>query len=62
MKETNLEILDYIKDVIERYPNLRFCQILWGLKIIRHNIDNFYEESKDTLNRVEETYIGQFVE
>ncbi len=52
MKE-NLEILNIIVDFIKENPNLRFIQALWALGIVDRE-DRFYEESKQTLKRINE--------
>lgn len=45
--DTNLEILDKLKEYIEKYPDMRFCQLLHMLGF--YNGDKFYEESITTL-------------
>lgn len=64
-QESNLKLLDIVKDYIENYPDLRFWQILFILKINEYVEgakttktgdfivkDLFNEESVDTLERV----------
>lgn len=46
---SNLEILSFIRNLVEKYPKLRFCQILTILKLDK---DRFYEESIDTLKSI----------
>lgn len=46
---SNLEILSFIRSLVEKYPKLRFCQILTILKLDK---DRFYEESTDTLKSI----------
>jgi hypothetical protein len=53
----NLEILKAIEETIEKYPQLRFGQILMMLNIVE-DVDDpirhlFYEESYDTYTRME---------
>lgn len=50
-QEANRELLKYLSDIIEGYPELRWGQILsnWFLPIG----DPFFEESVDTLKRFE---------
>lgn len=57
----NIEILDNIKNLILKYPELRFGQILVLSGVIQYKqvsmdrieiVDPFAEESVDTLNRV----------
>ena len=65
-KETNRAILLELYNLIEKYPDLRFGQILVDCEIIKYEpsvlcegqredilvIDPFYEESEITLNRM----------
>ena len=59
-QESNLKILDLIMEYVDRYPQLRFGQILSTLNIIQYDyedqkhpvIDPFYEESLDMYNRI----------
>lgn len=44
-------ILDIIKETIDNNKEFRFQQILWVLNIT-DNTDRFYEESKNTYNRI----------
>lgn len=44
-------ILDKIKEAIDNNTQFRFQQILWLLNIT-DNTDRFYEESKNTYNRI----------
>ena len=44
-------ILDKIKEAIDNNKEFRFQQILWLLNIT-DNTDRFYEESKNTYNRI----------
>jgi 2-iminoacetate synthase ThiH len=49
-KDFNLEILELLKDKIEKNPDLRFNQILFALGL---NPDkDFYEESEITLDKI----------
>ena len=50
-QQDNIEILRYLIDEVEKHPELRFIQILWGLNIV-DNSDRFYEESCITLNKI----------
>lgn len=49
-EEYNLKILDYIKEKVNEYPMLRFCQLLELLGLT--NSDKFYEESVETYNNL----------
>lgn len=57
-KEYNLKILDAIKDKIEKYPMLRFGQILILMNVLELEglriKDPFYDESVSIYNRLEE--------
>ena len=48
-QSSNLEILSFIRNIVEKYPELRFCQILAILKL---DEDRIYEESSDTLKKI----------
>lgn len=57
----NRKILELVSVMIEKHPELRFCQILWALEIINKQengeiIDNFYEESYETFSRIKNDY------
>ena len=43
--------LDILKEMVEKYPNWRFMQILSNTGI---DEINFYEESVDTFNKIRE--------
>lgn len=49
--EYNKQILKILSDKVEQCPEMRFVQILWALGI-DDGQDNFYKESKETLNDV----------
>ena len=46
----NLEIISLLSNIVEKYPELRFCQILTILNLDK---DKFYEESVDTLKELQ---------
>lgn len=48
-QSSNLEILSFLRNIVEKYPELRFCQILAILKL---DEDRIYEESSDTLKKI----------
>ena len=55
--QANLEILKRLHDAVEKDKGLRFIQILWSLDIINSktpNSDRFYEESIETLKKINE--------
>ena len=58
-QENNLKIFQKLFTLIMDEPDLRFMQALWALKIIDRNDDSleikdrFYEESEETLKRME---------
>ena len=45
----NLEIISLLSNIVEKHPELRFCQILTILNLDK---DRFYEESVDTLEEL----------
>lgn len=52
-KEANLQILEYVKQLIERYPDQRFGQIISNYVLPEYRErDIFFEESAETLNTV----------
>jgi hypothetical protein len=58
----NMRIVGYLNALVERYPDLRFGQILFNYKFVNWSntddgvrmCDPFYEEPADTLKRVKE--------
>lgn len=59
--EYNKKILELLSMLVEKYPDLRFNQILWQLEIIQKDkdgniIDNFYEEPSVTFERIKNDY------
>lgn len=61
-QQANRRILDHLKEMVEKYPDLRFHQILQILNVVELDIkldefnrassDKFYEESIHTLERI----------
>ena len=53
----NEDILEILSDFVAAYPEMRFMQILsvLGLSFDEYN-DRFYEESEETLEKVNEKY------
>jgi hypothetical protein len=57
-QETNMKILNMLRDYLNTYPDIRFSQALFNLGIVRMDekscniIDPFYEEPVDVLERV----------
>lgn len=49
-QESNRQILAELAEQIEKYPELRFCQLLYKCGLIEQNKDYFYRESIDSLN------------
>ncbi len=45
----NRQIVETIKDMVELYPDWRFHQILQNLGVEQPAIDQWYEESDETL-------------
>ena len=52
-QEANRKILSILSATIEQHPDWRFHQILYNLNISLTHIDQYYEESEETLKRVE---------
>lgn len=58
----NRRVVEYLSALVERYPDLRFGQILFNYKFVNWSntddgvriCDPFYEEPADTLKRVRE--------
>ena len=48
-QSANLEIISLLNNIVEKHPELRFCQIL---EILNLDKDKFYEESVDTLKEL----------
>ena len=55
-QSSNLEILKILNILVERFPQLRFTQILTNLGLDK---DLFYEESVDTLDNIKKQ-LGKF--
>ena len=54
-QENNKEIIKYISNIVDKFPDLRFNQILWNLGLCIHDssgTDLFYEEPSKTLERI----------
>lgn len=47
-EEENKKILEFLKDTLEKNPDLRFEQLIW---ILDQGEDRFYEEPWETLRR-----------
>ena len=56
-QSANLEILKILNIIVERFPQLRFTQILTNLELDK---DLFYEESVDTLNNIKKQLERKF--
>ena len=52
----NLEILKILDMIVNRFPDLRFTQILTNLNLDK---DLFYEESVDTLEHIKKQLEGK---
>ena len=55
-RTANLEILKILDMIVNRFPQLRFTQILTNLNLDR---DLFYEESTDTLEHIKKQLEGK---
>lgn len=57
-QECNIKILEFLKQDIYTYPDLRFFQLLANIGIVEYDSktntikDKFYEESSETLKKV----------
>lgn len=50
---SNLKILEQIHNWVDKFPDMRFMQILYNIGIIpKSNEDLWYEEPQDTLKRI----------
>lgn len=49
---SNRRILQKLSVLVEKYPDIRFNQLLQDVKVVLPNTDQFYEESIETLNRL----------
>ena len=50
--ESNVKILDIIKQLAYMFPDMRFNQLLINTQVILEDEDQFYEESEKTLDRL----------
>lgn len=48
-QEANRQIVEAIKDMVELYPDMRFHQLLQNMGVEQPVIDQWYEESDETL-------------
>jgi hypothetical protein len=51
-QQANRQIVEAIKDMVELYPDWRFHQILQNIGVEQPAIDQWYEESVDTLKNI----------
>ena len=51
-QEANREILKLVKEAVEEHPDWRFHQILQNMGVEQPAIDQWYEESEDTLRSI----------
>ena len=51
--EANRSIVNLIKETVEAYPDWRFHQSLQNLEVEKPGIDQWYEESTETLCNIE---------
>lgn len=52
-KKANIKILNRLISIVDQYPDLRFQQILIDFGITEVGKDKFYEESVETLKKLE---------
>ena len=50
--ESNIKILDIIKQLAYMFPDMRFNQLLINTQVVLEGKDQFYEESEKTLDRL----------
>lgn len=55
-QEANNKILNTLKMYLDKYPNIRFIQALWNLRLIDRDdstyiVDRYFEEPEITLKR-----------
>ena len=51
--QANKQILEKLTKLVEKYPDWRFNQILSNTDIVLEGQDMFYDESTETLERLE---------
>ena len=51
----NKQIINKLSAFIDKYPDLRFGQLLIDLGCVEDSQSLFYEESKDTFKKIENT-------
>ena len=51
--ESNIKILDIVKQLVHEFPDMRFIQLLMVIDAVI-DTDQFNEESEVTLNRIKE--------
>lgn len=51
-QDANIKILEILKTYLEKYPDIRFNQLLHNLNIIEPNRDSFYDESDIVFKKV----------
>ena len=55
-QKANRKILNLLSATVEQHPDWRFHQILYNLDISLTRIDQYYEESEETLRRVKPAF------
>ena len=50
--ESNIKILDILKQLACMFPDMRFNQLLINIQVVLEGKDQFYEESEKTLDRL----------
>ena len=59
-QQYNKDIIKLLETYINKYPDIRFQQMLYNLNIIENNKDKFNEESKETFNKLNYYIIKQY--
>lgn len=54
-QETNRKIVEIVAKAVELFPDWRFHQILQNIGVEQPAIDQWYEESEDTLRSINPT-------
>lgn len=54
-QETNRKIVELVAKAVELFPDWRFHQILQNIGVEQPAIDQWYEESEDTLRSINPT-------
>lgn len=56
-QETNRKILALVSKAVEDHPDCRFHQLLQNLGVEQPAVDQWYEESEDTLHNIKKEIV-----